>query len=122
VTSAAVDERAADARPVPLLRVQRVKLGYDVGEQHIAVEDVSFDVEQGETIMLLGPSGCGKSTLLKTVAGFLTPYAGTVDLAGRSSLKPGPDRAVVLQEFDQLLPSTASARARHLVVPTNTSS
>jgi NitT/TauT family transport system ATP-binding protein len=105
VTSAAVDERAADARPAPLLRVQRVKLGYDVGrERHIAVEDVSFDVEQGEKIMLLGPSGCGKSTLLKTVAGFLTPYAGRVDLAGRSSLKPGPDRAVVFQEFDQLLP------------------
>jgi len=105
VTSAAVDERAADARPAPLLRVQRVKLGYDVGrDRHIAVEDASFDVEHGEKIMLLGPSGCGKSTLLKTVAGFLTPFAGSVDLAGRSSLKPGPDRAVVFQEFDQLLP------------------
>ncbi|MQA07560.1 MAG: ATP-binding cassette domain-containing protein [Pseudonocardiaceae bacterium] len=54
--------------------------------------------------MLLGPSGCGKSTLLKAVAGFLGLFDGQIRLAGRETLKPGPDRAVVFQEFDQLFP------------------
>jgi len=89
----------------PLLSVRNVQLGYTMqGQRHIAVEDVSFDVMPGEKIMLLGPSGCGKSTLLKTVAGFLTPFQGEVSLAGRRTLAPGPDRAVVFQEFDQLFP------------------
>ena len=89
----------------PLLSVKNAKLGYTVrGERNVAVEDVSFNVMPGEKIMLLGPSGCGKSTLLKTVAGFLTPYEGEIRLAGNRTMEPGPDRAVVFQEFDQLFP------------------
>jgi NitT/TauT family transport system ATP-binding protein len=105
VTATTTAQRPASVTREPLLRVHHVQLGYDVGKhRHIAVEDVSFDVAKGEKIMLLGPSGCGKSTLLKAVAGFLSPYAGEVELAGRSNLRPGPDRAVVFQEFDQLFP------------------
>jgi NitT/TauT family transport system ATP-binding protein len=58
----------------------------------------------GEKFVLLGPSGCGKSTLLKSVAGFMPPARGRVELEGRSVTRPGPDRVVVFQEFDQLLP------------------
>jgi NitT/TauT family transport system ATP-binding protein len=88
-----------------LLSVNHAKLGYVVGgETQIAVGDVSFDIHAGEKIMLLGPSGCGKSTLLKAVAGFLDLIEGDITVAGRESLKPGPDRAVVFQEFDQLFP------------------
>lgn len=88
-----------------LLSVDHAKIGYEVnGEMVVAVGDVSFDVRPGEKIMLLGPSGCGKSTLLKTVAGFLQLMDGTVTVAGRQTLTPGPDRAVVFQEFDQLFP------------------
>jgi len=53
---------------------------------------------------VIGPSGCGKSTLLKAIAGFVVPAAGSIELEGRHSLRPGPDRAVVFQEFDQLFP------------------
>jgi len=89
----------------PLLSVEHAKIGYEVnGEMVVAVGDVSFEVRPGEKIMLLGPSGCGKSTLLKTVAGFLHLMDGTVTVAGRQTLAPGPDRAVVFQEFDQLFP------------------
>jgi NitT/TauT family transport system ATP-binding protein len=69
-----------------------------------AVEDVSFEVMKGEKFILLGPSGCGKSTLLKSVAGFIAPARGVVELDGRRVSRPGPDRVVVFQEFDQLLP------------------
>lgn len=88
-----------------LLAVEHVEIGYQVdGSYQVAVGDVSFDIHEGEKIMLLGPSGCGKSTLLKAIAGFLEPSKGSIQLEGRASLEPGPDRAVVFQEFDQLFP------------------
>src|SRR3954471_20339702 len=47
-----------------------------------ALDDVSFDVAEGELFTLLGPSGCGKSTTLMSIAGFQTPEAGRVSVAG----------------------------------------
>ncbi|WP_426244702.1 ABC transporter ATP-binding protein [Nocardioides sp. LHG3406-4] len=89
----------------PLLTVEHAQIGYVVnGKAQVAVGDVSFEIFPGEKIMLLGPSGCGKSTLLKAVAGFIEPFAGDFRLATRETLVPGPDRAVVFQEFDQLFP------------------
>ena len=88
-----------------LLRVRSVTISYPTENRvFTAVEDVSFAVGRGEKFILLGPSGCGKSTILKSVAGFIPPARGTVELEGRSVSRPGPDRVVVFQEFDQLLP------------------
>ncbi|RWX79350.1 ABC transporter ATP-binding protein [Neorhizobium lilium] len=69
-----------------------------------AVDDVSFRAAEGERLVLLGPSGCGKSSILKAVAGFLKPASGAIRVRGREVKGPGPDRIVVFQEFDQLLP------------------
>jgi NitT/TauT family transport system ATP-binding protein len=65
---------------------------------------VSFQVHLSDRFVLLGPSGCGKSTLLKAVGGYLHPTEGEMQLKGRTITKPGPDRMMVFQEFDQLLP------------------
>lgn len=43
-----------------------------------ALENVSFDVREGEFLSFLGPSGCGKTTLLRILIGLLRPDAGTV--------------------------------------------
>jgi NitT/TauT family transport system ATP-binding protein len=88
-----------------LVRVDHVQLGYWVGNRfHVAVGNASFDVRPREKMIVIGPSGCGKSTLLKAIAGFISPVGGSISVAGRRTLEPGPDRAVVFQEFDQLLP------------------
>jgi NitT/TauT family transport system ATP-binding protein len=88
-----------------LVRVDHVQLGYWVGNRfHVAVGDASFDVRPREKMIVIGPSGCGKSTLLKAIAGFIAPVRGAISVAGRRTLEPGPDRSVVFQEFDQLLP------------------
>ena len=50
---------------------------------HVAVDDLSLEVADGEIVCLLGPSGCGKTTTLNLVAGFLDPDSGTVRLQGR---------------------------------------
>jgi NitT/TauT family transport system ATP-binding protein len=88
-----------------LLSVNGVTLQYRTGEQLVtATYRVSFDVLRGDRYVVLGPSGCGKSTLLKAIGGYLTPVEGEMLLNGARIGKPGPDRAFVFQEFDQLLP------------------
>lgn len=89
----------------PLLAVRGVTLQYKTPSHLItATYRVSFDVCQGDRYILLGPSGCGKSTLQKAVGGYITPTEGEMRLKGRKITKPGPDRMMVFQEFDQLLP------------------
>ncbi len=103
-TSAAASSLAtADAEP--LLKVSNVTLQYKTRAAVVtATWRVSFDVHRHDRYILLGPSGCGKSTLLKAVAGFLQPTDGTITLGGRAIDRPGPDRMMVFQEFDQLMP------------------
>jgi|ERR1051326_1331203 NitT/TauT family transport system ATP-binding protein len=89
----------------PLLDVRDVTISYPTESGlFTAVEHVTFSVVGGERFILLGPSGCGKSTLLKSIAGFMPTAAGSMELSGRAITAPGPDRVVVFQEFDQLLP------------------
>ncbi|MBP1883989.1 ABC transporter ATP-binding protein [Sinorhizobium mexicanum] len=89
----------------PLLDVKGVTLQYRTQEHVVtATYRVDFDVSRSDRFILLGPSGCGKSTLLKAVGGYLKPTEGKISLNGRQIVAPGPDRMMVFQEFDQLLP------------------
>jgi ABC-type Fe3+/spermidine/putrescine transport system ATPase subunit len=62
------------------------------GNSAAAVDDVSFDVEDGELLVLLGPSGCGKTTTLRMIAGLEEPDAGDVWLG--STLVSSAERNV----------------------------
>ena len=89
----------------PILSVEGVTLQYKTPDVVVtATRRVSFDVFQSDRFVLLGPSGCGKSTLLKAIGGYLNPVEGHIRLKGREVSTPGPDRMMVFQEFDQLLP------------------
>jgi NitT/TauT family transport system ATP-binding protein len=93
------------ANPAPVLCVDGVTLQYKTKDHLVtATYRVSFDVYAADRFILLGPSGCGKSTLLKAVGGYLPPVEGRISLNGRTVDRPGPDRMMVFQEFDQLLP------------------
>ncbi|WP_454631612.1 ABC transporter ATP-binding protein [Bradyrhizobium cenepequi] len=88
----------------PLLSVDTVTLQYQTADHLItATWRISFNVLEGDRFVLLGPSGCGKSSLLKAVGGFIEPVEGQIRLKHREIKKPGPDRMMVFQEFDQLL-------------------
>jgi NitT/TauT family transport system ATP-binding protein len=89
----------------PLLDVQGVSIQYKTAQQLVtATWKVGFQVNRSDRLILLGPSGCGKSTLLKAVGGYMTPTAGCITLDGMTISGPGPDRMMVFQETDQLLP------------------
>jgi NitT/TauT family transport system ATP-binding protein len=93
------------AAPVPLLDVRGVTLQYKTHDHLVtATYRVDFSVFRSDRFILLGPSGCGKSTLLKAVGGYIAPVEGEIRLKGHAVTRPGPDRMMVFQEFDQLLP------------------
>lgn len=69
----------------------------------LALDGLNLKVRREEFLCLLGPSGCGKTTLLKAIMGLVTPDEGEVTIEGRPARAPGPDRAMVFQNF-ALLP------------------
>ncbi len=58
------------------LKCEGVKFGYK--EDHILMEDLTFDLSRGEKFLIVGENGVGKSTLLKLIVGLLKPLAGEI--------------------------------------------
>ena len=74
----------------------------DDGNEIVAVDDVTVDIEDGEFLVLVGPSGCGKSTTLRMIAGLETVTSGEIALDGRRINDKQPaDRniAMVFQSY-----------------------
>lgn len=61
--------------------IRRLKHGIQYDE-FWALDDISFEMQKGESVALIGLNGCGKSTLLKTIAGVLKPTKGSVTVRG----------------------------------------
>jgi NitT/TauT family transport system ATP-binding protein len=69
------------------------------GRGFVAIDRIDLTVADKEFVAIVGPSGCGKTTCLRMVAGFEAPSSGEVRVDSRKVTKPGPDRAVVFQQF-----------------------
>ncbi len=67
------------------------------------LDDISFEVNEGELLCILGPSGCGKTTLLKIIAGLLEPDNGKVFIDGKEVL-PGHNRVGYIFQQESLFP------------------
>src|SRR3989338_9575080 len=71
-----------------------------------AVDDISFEIEEGELIGFIGPNGAGKTTTLKTLSGLLYPTSGEVSVLGYTPWKRQPEFqkqfALVMGQKNQL--------------------
>ena len=68
----------------------------------LAVDNVSFTVDNNEFLSIVGPSGCGKSTLLRMIAGLEKPTSGEILLEGKKIEKPDAERGMVFQQYTLL--------------------
>jgi len=77
--------------------VQRVF--HQNGKDFVALKGIDLEVRDREFVAIVGPSGCGKTTCLRMAAGLEHPTGGSVSVDGVEVTAPGPDRAVVFQQF-----------------------
>lgn len=91
-----------------ILQVEKLRKVYqghrgDEGSDLVVLDDISFDVGEGEFVTVIGPSGCGKSTLLNIIAGLESHESGDVIVNGHRVQSSGPDIVMIFQE-DALFP------------------
>jgi nitrate/nitrite transport system ATP-binding protein len=84
---------------MPLLTLSNVSLRYGQNE---VLRDVHLDVEEGEFVCIIGYSGTGKTSLMNLISGLAKPDQGEVLLDGKPVTGPGPDRALVFQNYSLL--------------------
>lgn len=100
-----VSAQRGEAGSGSAIEVENVSKTYRslAGRTVIAIQDISFSVEEGEFVSIVGRSGCGKSTLLKMVAGLLAPTSGSVRVFGSDVRSPLNNIGFVFQH-PSLLP------------------
>ncbi|QAU13043.1 phosphonate ABC transporter ATP-binding protein [Halorubrum sp. BOL3-1] len=77
----------------------------------VALEDVSFEVPEGEFVIIMGVSGSGKSTLLRCIGGLLEPTEGSVRIDGRPVTSDDGDVAFIFQQHNLIEEMTAYSNA-----------
>jgi NitT/TauT family transport system ATP-binding protein len=88
---------------IEIIGVSKLFPGKRDAEPVLALKDLNLTVRDNEFLTILGPSGCGKTTLLRLIAGLLRWDEGEITIDGKPVRAPGPDRAMVFQNF-ALLP------------------
>lgn len=81
-----------------ILKIENLKKVYGSGETEVkALDDISFQVEEGEFIAIIGPSGSGKSTLLHSIAGLEKPTSGKMYFYDKDIYKMNKKELTILR-------------------------
>jgi len=90
-----------------IIQFKHVFFGYD----HLfTLEDISFQIEEGDFVGIIGPNGSGKTTILKLILGIFEPSQGTVDIFGQSPVQSYEKMGYVPQRLhlDPMFPISVS--------------
>ncbi|HXG20172.1 MAG TPA: ABC transporter ATP-binding protein [Methylomirabilota bacterium] len=90
--------RVVSAAVPPLVELRRVTKSFP-GRARPVLSHVSVVIPEGQFAAIVGCSGAGKTTLISLIAGLIKPDHGDILFAGKSLSGPGPDRAVVFQNY-----------------------
>ena len=91
--------RAADSENQTAVSFENVVFGYD---EHLVLEDVSFEVKKGEQVTLSGRTGAGKSTILKLLLGLYEPQSGRIRIGNVSATEvPEEERRTLFGYVEQ---------------------
>lgn len=84
-----------------IIAIQHLRKAYKKAatQDLLVLEDVNFELLEGEIVALLGKSGSGKSTLLRIIAGLISPTSGSLTYRGEPVTQPVPGIAMVFQSF-----------------------
>src|ERR1700722_10993152 len=88
---------------VAFIEARAISKTYGTGSSRVnAVQDVSFEVADGEFVSLLGPSGCGKTTLMMMLVGLTAADRGEARIRGQRVTAPYTDVGIVFQNPELL--------------------
>lgn len=92
------------ARPpdAPVIVAENLTVGYELHRERqrlTALRNIDLTVRRGEFVVLVGPSGCGKTTFINAISGLVHPWEGWIEVNGKRVVGPGPDRAMVFQDY-----------------------
>ena len=92
----------ARSAAAPVIVAKGLTVGYKLHRERkklTALRNIDLTINRGEFVVLVGPSGCGKTTFINAIAGLVEPWEGTIEVNGKPISGPGPDRAMVFQDY-----------------------
>lgn len=107
----------------PVIIAENLTVGYKLHRERkflTALKDISLTINKGEFVCLLGPSGCGKTTFINAIAGIVHQESGSILVDGKPVTGPGPDRAMVFQDYALMPWRTVESNIRMPFELTNT--
>ena len=114
-TISATEPGAQSASAQPVIVAENLTIGYSLHRERkllTALKNITLTVNKGEFVVLVGPSGCGKTTFINAIAGIVQPWEGSVEVNGKPVSGPGPDRAMVFQDYALMPWRTVEANVR----------
>ncbi|MBO7521962.1 MAG: ATP-binding cassette domain-containing protein, partial [Opitutales bacterium] len=85
---------------LPRIKVENLSIGYD---GFAVMNNLNFEVGEGEVFVVMGASGCGKSTLLRTMIGLQDPICGSIYYSGKNfNMAPSGEKLEMLRSFGVL--------------------